>query len=120
MQGGFLFKLIKEVYMSIGLKTDRATGSAAVAYALTFTDEAMVNEIRFHMSAAAGAETLTVSIDASAGAAYDAVLGTQAMNGLTDYRLAPDVPIHFVSGDVLKVTFANSGNRTWGIETIFQ
>jgi hypothetical protein len=101
----------------MSMNTDRATGAAGVAYALTFDHESIVTEIRFHMSAAAGAETLTISLDADAGAAYDCVLATQAMNTLTDYYFQPTIPKHFVKGDVLKVTFANSGTKTWGIET---
>jgi len=101
-------------------KTDRATGIAAIAYALTFTAEALVREVRLHLSGAAGVETLTLSIDAGAGAAYDAVLDTKAMNGLTDYYYRPDVPMHFVTGDALKLTLTNAGGLTWGLETIFE
>jgi hypothetical protein len=102
------------------VKTDRATGSAAVAYAKTFDDEAFVREIRYHMGVAAGAETLTVSLDAQAGSAYDCTLGSQAMNTLLDYYYRPEIPLHFVKGDILKITFANSGNRTWGIEVKYE
>jgi len=115
--GATLF--IKELIMS-NIKTDRATGSAGVAYAKTFDDEVFVREIRYHMGVAAGAETLTVSLDAQAGSAYDCILATQAMNTLLDFYYRPEVPMHFVKGDILKVTFANSGNRTWGIEVIFE
>ena len=75
-------------------------------------------------SALASAETLTVTLDANAGAAYDIVLRTLDM-GTPDIR---SVMFHFgegedyfVSGDKIVVALsANTGSDTWGCETIHE
>ena len=75
-------------------------------------------------SALASAETVTVTLDANAGSAYDIVLRTLDM-GTPDIR---SVMFHFgegedyfESGDQIVVALsANSGGDTWGCQTIHE
>lgn len=75
-------------------------------------------------SALAAAETLTVTLDANAGTAYDVVLFTLDM-GTPDIRSVV-IPFggdedFFVSGDKLVIALsANTGSDTWGCQTIHE
>ena len=75
-------------------------------------------------SALAAAETLTVTLDANAGSAYDIVLFTLDM-GTPDIRSIV-IPFggdedFFVSGDKLVVALsANTGGDTWGCEIMHE
>jgi len=75
-------------------------------------------------SALASAETLTVTLDANEGSAYDVVLFTLDM-GTPDERSLV-IPFggdedFFVSGDKIVVALsANTGGDTWGCQTIHE
>jgi len=97
--------------------TARAT-AATGAIALTVDPGRawQLEEIRVHLSAAGGAGNLTVTLDANAGSAYDAVILTQDMTAMTDLVYAPERPLVFESGDKLVIAWANASNRTYGVE----
>ena len=97
--------------------TIRATSTAG-AIALTVNPGCawQLEEIRVHLSAAGGAGNLTATLDANAGAAYDAVVLTQDMTSITDFVYAPERPLVFDSGDKLVIAWANASNRTYGVE----
>lgn len=101
------------------------TGTGAALATLNPGANFQLLGIRIHVgSALAAAETLTVTLNANAGAAYDVVLYTQDM-GTSDIR---DLVIpfggdedFFVSGDQIVVALsANAGADTWGCETIHE
>lgn len=97
----------------------RFTGSGDIASEFTTDKPFIVHEIRVHLSAApAGGETLSMQLDAAAGAAYDHVLGAQDMSGLTDFR-APG-PFRYDANDVIDFAMTNSLGRTWGIEVVYE
>ena len=79
-----------------------------------------LESIRVHLSAGGAATNLTVTVDAGAGAVYDVVLATQAMNGVTDYFYKPDFPIPFGPADEIDIAYANGGGATYGIEVYYQ
>lgn len=111
--------------MSVAILTNNrriAYGTGAVAIALTHAipGPCELLNVEVHLSAAAGAENLVISRDSILGAAYDAVLSTTAMNGLTDVHYLPTVPIQFQPGDVLSIAFANSGSATVGVVANFR
>lgn len=66
--------------------------------------------------APAAAGSLTVTLDAAAGAAYDTVLQSASMVGLTSWVWQPDQDIIGVAGDAFVVAYANSDARTYGIQ----
>lgn len=96
------------------------TGAAAIALTHAVPGPCKLLNVEIHLSAAAGAENLTISKDSALGAAYDAALNVTAMNGLTDVHYMPTVPVLFESGDVLSVAFANSATRTVGVVANFE
>jgi hypothetical protein len=103
--------------------THRATGNAAINETInpiTAIRGFELVEIRLHLSAAGGAGNLTITLDANAGAAYDAVLLTQDMTLITDLVWQPENPIPFDNGDKLIVAWDNANGRTYGLETKFE
>ena len=101
------------------------TGTSAALATLDPAAAFKLLGIRIHLgSALAAAETLTVTLDANAGVAYDAVLFSQDL-GTPDIR---DIVIpfgndedFFVSGDKIVVALsANVGGDTWGCQTIHE
>jgi len=99
--------------------TDRATGAVAINRTINPYKAFVLSEIKLHLSAAGGAGNLTVTFDANAGAAYDAVLLTQDMTLVADLLWQPETPIHGDLGDKIVIAWANANSRTYGIETKF-
>jgi len=97
----------------------RETGSGAIAFSLAPTIHFQLNEVRIHLNGAGGAGDLTISLDAQAGAEYDVVLLTQDMTAVVDIILLPVQPHDFVVGDVLKITWANAGGKTYGLDVVW-
>jgi len=108
----------------MGIQTNvlhsRTLGALAAAVALTPLGEVEILSVRYHADGASAAENLTVEIDSGTGTAYDVVLVTKAMNGLTDYVWIPATPQHVQKGDVLDVNYANSNSDNWGIEITYR
>jgi len=80
-------------------------------------DDIILTEVRLHLSAASGVESFTVSIASNAGVEYNSVIGSQAMNGLTDE--------HFIDwnsidpADHIIFTYPNASAVIWGLEMIY-
>ena len=76
-----------------------------------------LKEIRLHVDAAPStAANFTITLDSNLGAAWDIVLDTFAMAGVTDIPQVADPPLPFVSGDKLIFGWANADGDTWGLE----
>ena len=101
-------------------RVQRATGAAAVDMTIAPGVAWQLESIRVHLSAGGAATNLTATVDAGAGAAYDVVIATQDMNGVTDYIYKPDFPIPFGPDDELVIAYANGGGATYGIEVYYQ
>jgi len=97
----------------------RATGAAAIAHTLAPTTQFQLNEVRVHLDAGGAATDLTITLTAAAGAAYNQVLLTQDMGGVTDIILLPAQPHDFVAGDAIVVAYANGGAATYGLDVIW-
>jgi len=107
--------------MQTNVVHDRTLGAGVAAtVALTPSGEIEVLSVRYHADGASAAENLTVEIDSGTAAAYDAVLHTKAMNGLTDYVWTPTTPQPVEKGDVLDINYANSNADDWGIEIVYR
>ena len=107
--------------MAQGFFIQRYTGAVAVAIAFDPGYEWTLHQVRVHLSAAGGAvENLTMTVDGGYTAAvYDTLLSTTAMNAVTDIVYTPDAPVHLGREDVLDIAYANTNNRTYGIEIVF-
>ena len=106
--------------MTSNVLHDRSTGAAAAAVALTALGEIEILSVRYHADGASAAENLTVEIDSAVATAYDVVLVTKAMNGLTDYVWYPSHPVPVAKGEVVDVNYANSNGDNWGIEIAYR
>ena len=99
---------------------DRHTTDVAVDRNIAPGRAWQLESIRMHLSVGGAATNLTVTVDAGAGAAYDVVLVTQDMNGVTDYFYKPDFPIPFGPSDEINIAYANGGGAVIGTEVYFQ
>ena len=98
------------------------TGATAIAYSFDAEKSVHVTEVRVHLSAVGGAaENLVIKHNSALGAAYDVVHLTQAMAAVTDLVWRPDLgPWYIAKGDTLDITYANSNNRTYGLEILYR
>ncbi len=102
-----------------------ATGSTALSQTLSISTMNTHNfeliSIRLHLSAAGGAGDFVVTQDSYLGAEYDTVLLTQDMTSITDlyqtYQVGEAV---FDNNDKITFTWANSGNKTYGLEVLYR
>ena len=101
-------------------RVQRATGALAVDMTIAPGVAWQLESIRIHLSAGGAATNLTATVDAGAGAAYDVVIATQAMGGVTDYFYKPDFPIPFGPDDELDIAYTNGDGATYGIEVYYQ
>lgn len=104
----------------MAMRTQRVTGTAAVATTLAPSTAWQLEGIRVHLSAAGGAGDLTATIDHSDGSAYDVVLLTQDMTSVVDLVWSPERPMEFLPDDELDIAWANGSSRTYGVELLFK
>ena len=103
------------------IETQVATGAAAIATTLAPGEAFKLLEVRVHLSAAsATSENLTLTMDAQAGANYDAVILTKDLNTLTSYVYSYEDDRYFTDSDEIDVAWANSDSRTYGLEIVYQ
>lgn len=95
------------------------TGDAAIAYTLKPGAKFRLREIRIHLSAAGGAGNLTATVDAAAGAAYDAVVYSQDMTAITDLFYQPTFPIQFEAADKVDFAWPNALSKTYGLSIYY-
>ena len=71
--------------------------------------------------ASAAVENLVITLDSAAGAAYDKILMTQAMAGVTSIvSEILTLPYPLAKGDEIVVTYANTDSRDVGLDIQFQ
>jgi len=76
-----------------------------------------IAELRIHLSTApTTANDFVITCDAARGSAYDTVVFSKAMTGLTDYIWVPEDEVTFNIDDILVCTYTNTDVRTLGIE----
>lgn len=86
------------------------------------TQDYQLVEARLTLSAASAAESFVISLDSNNGAAWDCTLKTVPMSALlfSDVEFTPDTRKYCDGGDVILFTYANTNNRTWGLELIYR
>ena len=97
----------------------QALGAAALAYSYEFLKDGYLDNIEFKFSGACS-QTLTVTRDNLDGAAYDAVLKTQALGGATYFTYQPVRKIYFRKGDILLVGITSGGATTVGMTAFME
>lgn len=80
-------------------------------------EDYLIVGITLHLSAAeAAGETLTLTVDAFAGAAWDVLLLSAPLIGVTDLIWFPEESVPLDAKDVLKFAWTNTGTKTWGLK----
>ena len=95
-----------------------ATGSAAIAASMAAPSgqARRLVSVGVHFGVApAAAGSLTVTLDAAAGAAYDTLLQSASMVGVTDWLWLPEQELILMPDDAVAVVYANADGRTYGV-----
>ncbi len=104
--------------MSLRVFKTVATGAAAIAatYIVDAGQARRLTDVHVHFNIApAVAGNLTVTIDSGVAAAYDTLLQTASMVGLTDYLWIPAEEVWLGPADAIDVVYANADTRTYGV-----
>ncbi len=101
---------------------ENLAGSETIVATLVPTEDFKLVEVRVHLSSASTQDSFIVTLDSGLGSAYDVVLQTQAMAGLTDYIwvLSEAERRLFNSDDKLVFAYANNDGDTVGLEVLYQ
>lgn len=78
-----------------------------------------LHEIRLHLDAAAGDETITARLDSDTGGEHNVLVFSQNLNGLVDVIQQYDTPLHFEAADILDFDWVNAGSLTYGLEILY-
>lgn len=105
--------------MAASIFKTNGTGAAAIATSATVPagmHHRLVSvSVHFDIAPAA-AGSLTITLNANAGAAYDTLLATHSMVGVTNYVFQPDQPVILEGGDAVDVAYTNADSRTYGVQ----
>jgi len=85
----------------------------------------ILREIRFQSSETASEGTLTITVDANDGAAYDNILITDVITSVSEvtaghYRYAPAIPIYCESGDKIDVACNWDAGNTVTLQYVWE
>ena len=97
------------------------TGAAAIATSMTVPEGATyrLKSVSLKMSAApTTSQDLTITLNANAGAAYDAVLYRfdLSVEAVTSLVWFPDEDLDLEAGDAIDVCYTNTDVRTYGVQ----
>ena len=107
--------------MSASVFKVNGTGAAAIATSLTVpagaTYQLMSVSLKYN-TAPTTSESLTVTLNANAGAAYDTVLYTvdPSVGAVTSLLWQPDEPLYLEGGDAVDVVYTNTDTKTYGVQ----
>lgn len=95
------------------------TGASAVAETIAPGVSFKLESLRIHFSDTTASENLTLTLDHDLGANYDAVLYSYDINGGESFvkTFTGDDDIGSFYKDIeIDIAYANTNNRTWGLE----
>ena len=107
--------------MSASVFKINGTGAAAIATSMTVpagrTYQLLSVSLKYN-TAPATSESLTVTLNANAGATYDTVLYTvdPSVLSVTSLLWQPDEPLYLEGGDAVDVAYTNTDTRTYGVQ----
>jgi len=94
------------------------TGAIATAVAVAVGQTYRVVSVTLHINTAATtSENLTITLNATNGAAYDTLLYSvnPATSALLNLVWQPAVPLYLIGGDSLDIAWTNTEGRTYGL-----
>lgn len=98
-----------------------STGFSAIATALSPKTPFELIGVYVHLNAAATQQTLTVTVDAGRGTAYDTLLLSQAMSGETDVVFSEgDNTYKFHETDEIDCAWTNTDGKTYGLTYVWR
>lgn len=90
------------------------TSTGNISHSVTLDKGGVLRSVRLHLGAAGASGTLTVRQDSHAGAAFDTVLYSRDMTGVTDIWYAWQQPVAMAPGDAVLITWTDpSGTVVW-------
>ena len=89
------------------LTTSQNLASAALSYTTAYGRKFKLEQIIFHASVAIS-ETITITLDAKGGSAYDTVLQEVTLVAEQDLVYRPQGQANFQSGDEIKIQCTNA------------
>jgi len=102
-------------------KYSRVTTNGVIAHTITPNVNFTIVAVKLAMNLTGGtAENFVVSVDSHVGPTYDIVLFSQDMEDVKDLYWSPDKDMTFQDGDSIVFTYANTGERIYGLEVIYR
>jgi hypothetical protein len=104
------------------VRRDGLAAGGAIDETITLSRAVRLEEIRVKLGAAGSSHNLTITMDHPAGAAYDFVIYSQNVNGLTDFTasLNDGAGLFVPAGAALNVAYSNPPTaRDWAFELVF-
>jgi hypothetical protein len=107
--------------MSASVYKVNGTGAAAIATTMTVPAGRIYQLISVSVkfsTAPVTSESMTVTLNAAAGAAYDIMLYTinPSLLATTNLIWFPDQPLYLQGGDAIDVAYTNTDTRTYGVQ----
>ena len=94
-------------------------GTETIGFVIDPKCDWILYEINLHLSAAAAtSENFVATLDANAGSAYDLVVFSQDVNGVSDLTSIGER--YFFNGDKLRFTLPNSDGRTYSLKVVYR
>lgn len=110
---------IGTVLLDRSISVTVAAGTGAVSLTTAIADKFRLSSVTIHTDTAMEAsDNLVVSLDATDGTAYDAVLSTISLEGVTDAVYTPTNDLMFESGDEIKVSCDNVSGNAYGVRIV--
>lgn len=101
----------------------RATGAVAIALSVALPGTCKIVQVRCHFSTApVSVGSFTVTLDASAGAAYDTLLFGRdpSVGSLTDLVIEFGENHIYETNDEIDIAYANPDGRTYGVVLVYE
>jgi hypothetical protein len=95
------------------------TGAEAIAASLAAKRVSRLISVSTKFSTApTTSESITITLDANAGAAYDTLLYTlnPSTGATASFMWFPDQPLYLEPGDAIDIAFTNTDTRTYGVQ----
>ena len=99
---------------------DSTASSSAIAFTVAPGRAWQLKQIMCHLDAGGAASAFTATLDAAAGANYDAVLYSTSMGSVTSLVRTFDPPIELKAGDEVDIAYANGSSAAFGVTVVYR
>jgi len=100
---------------------DNDTGAGAISFNVTASGDRRLTSISLHFDTAPiSSGILSITLNANVGAAYDTLLVSETMSGVSNFLFAPDYDLFLETNDAIDVAYDNSDGRTYGVQVTME